>query len=154
MSNATHHDAELILKLYDLRREDEMRKARKFVAFQVWPNSFAEFEEAYMNPAKPQENAWFRQVTSFWEMAASLVNHGSIHQALFIEASGELFFVYAKVKPFLTEWRAKFGMPDIMAQTEKLATGTPEARAKLEAFEKRVQFVKSRFAGVAAKAGK
>src|SRR5437016_1212738 len=107
MSNATHHDAELILKLYDLRREDEMRKARKFVAFQVWPNSYEEFEAEFMNPAKPQENAWFRQVTSFWEMAASLVNHGSIHQPLFVEASGELFFVYAKLRPFLAEWRAK-----------------------------------------------
>ena len=154
MSNATHHDAELILKLYDLRREDELRKARKYVSFQVWPNSYAEFEDAFMNPAKPQENAWFRQVTSFWETASALVNHGSIHQGLFIETSGELFFLFAKVKPFLAEWRAKFGMPEILSQTEKIATGTPEARAKLEAFEKRVQMVKSRFAGAAAKAGK
>lgn len=148
---ATHHDAELILRLFELRREAEMRKARHFVGFSVWPNTFAEFEDAFMNPAKAQENAWFRQVTSFWEMAANLVVHGTINEALFIDNSGEMFFVFAKLKPFLAEWRKKFDMPDILKNVETIASGK-SGKAKLAAFEKRVAMVKQRFASKAAKA--
>ncbi len=74
---ATAHDANLILKLYELRREAEMRKARNWFTAEFWPQSTDEVMKVVDSPAS-QENAWLRQVGSYWEMAASLVVNGAI----------------------------------------------------------------------------
>ncbi len=141
MSQATHHDAELILKLYDLRREPVMREARNF---------FASF-----NPASPdemlamffafekKENAYLRQVLSYWEMVAALVNHGTINAALAQDTLGEMIFVYAKVQPYVKAVREKLGTPEFMQNVEKAVEGTPEGRERLTRQQKRMaEFVK------------
>ena len=97
---ANHHDAELVLKLYDLRRESEMRKARTFLGFELWPGSSEELGKAI---ASGDGNRYWRQGTSFWTMAAQLVLHGSIDEQLFLDTAGEMFFFYAKFKPFLAK---------------------------------------------------
>ena len=97
--NASHHDAELILQLYDLRRESEMRKARTFIA-NFWPQSADEVLKVIQSFGA-QENAWFRQVLGYWNMVASLVLRGTLHEGLAFDNCAELWFVYAKLKPFL-----------------------------------------------------
>ena len=146
MSNpATHNDAELILKIYDLRRESEMRKARNFVAMEFWPNSFEDLQKTVWQMGS-DANRYFRQVVSFWEMAAALVVHGSINHDLFLETSisGEMFFIYAKLKPFLSQIREQMQSPEFLANSEKLITGSEAGRKKLEVFEKRIAMIKER----------
>ncbi|HET7209210.1 MAG TPA: hypothetical protein VFI95_21720 [Terriglobales bacterium] len=135
-TQATHADAELILKLYDLRREPEIRKARNFLLTAFWPES----ADDIVNLARAfpsQENAWFRQVGGYWDMAASLVLHGAINEELFLEpgCSGEMFFLFAKIQPYLKEVREKMNSPQAFANIEKLATKTEQGRERLKALQ-------------------
>jgi len=136
--SATATDAELILKLYDLRREAEMRKARKFMVGEFWPES-AEDILKVVNAMGTQENAWMRQVNGYWEMAASLVVHGALNQDLFLETSfcGEMFMVFAKIQPFLTEVRPKMGT-NVLGNVERVITSSEKGRSTLKLFEQRV----------------
>jgi hypothetical protein len=128
--NATAADAELILRLYDLRREPEMRKARNWIGAEFWPQTFADFQSIAM-AFGTQENAYFRQVLSYWDMACSLVAHGALNLGLFVDTGGEALFVYAKIKPFLAEARTALNRPDYLANFEKVMEGTPESRDRL-----------------------
>jgi hypothetical protein len=137
---ATAHDAQLILKLYDLRREAEMRKARHWFTVEFWPRSADDFLKV-ANAFPSQENAWMRQVGGYWDMAASLVLHGALNEELFLQpgVSGEMFFIFAKIHPFLKEIREKMNNPDAFANIEKIATGSKTARKRLERVSKNVQ---------------
>ena len=130
---ATAHDADLILKLYDLRREAEMRKARNWYMIEFWPQSADDILKV-ANAFPSQENAWMRQVGGYWDMAASLVLQGALHEELFLQPgiSGEMFFIFAKVYPFLKEVRQKMNSPEAFANIEKVATGSTTARKRLE----------------------
>ena len=123
---STHADAELILKLYDARREPEMRKARQWWTTAFWPQSADEIVKV-MRGAGTQENAWFRHVIGYWGMASSFVSHGILSEELFFEPSfsGEMFFIYAKVEPFLPELREKMQNPRLLANIEKLVHSKP-----------------------------
>ncbi len=130
---ASPHDGELILKLYDLRREAEMRKARQWFGAEFWPQNAADFiKVATSFPS--QENTWLRQVGGYWDMAAALVLHGALNEDLFLEpgCSGEMFFVFGKIYPFLKEFREKTNNPDAFMNIEKVATGSKTARKRLE----------------------
>jgi hypothetical protein len=133
-----HADAELILKLYDLRREAEMRKARAWFAG-WWPRSADDVVQMINAPANPQENAWFRQVTGYWEMAASFVVRGVVSAELFYDSGGELWFTLAKVYPFLKDIREKAQVPYFLQRVEKVATGSEEARERLQMMLKRAE---------------
>jgi hypothetical protein len=137
---ATPHDAALILKLYDLRREAEMRKARSWFGVEFWPQNAADFLKV-ANAFPSQENAWLRQVGGYWDMAAAFVLHGALNEELFLQpgCSGEMFFIFAKVYPFLKEFREKTNNPDAFANIEKVATGSKTARRRLERVSKNVQ---------------
>src|SRR5258706_13580870 len=100
---ATPKDAEFILQLYDLRREAEMRKARSFIGGEFWPDSIADVEKL-MTDVRSPHNARFRQVTSFWETAASVVLHGCIHEQLSVANASEMYFIYAKMRPLCSEF--------------------------------------------------
>ena len=133
---ATPADAQIVMQLFDLRRESEMRKARKF------------FAEVQLNPAGgmpevltsfgTQENAWMRQVMSYWEYAASLVLRGCVSRDLFMDWGGEIIFVYLKMKPFIKSIRETAG-PEFMQYTEKLLTSTPELRKLVATREVRMK---------------
>jgi hypothetical protein len=137
---ATAHDAQLILKLYDLRREAEMRKARNWFTVEFWPQSADDFVKV-ANAFPSQENAWMRQVAGYWDMAASLVLHGALNEELFVHPgiSGEMFFIFAKIHPFLKEIREKMNNPDMFSTIEKVATGSKTARKRLERVSKNVE---------------
>ena len=130
---ATAHDAHLVLKLYDLRREAEMRKARNWATVEFWPKNADEFIKV-VNSFPSQENAWMRQVGGYWDMAASLVLQGALHEELFLQpgCSGEMFFIFAKIKPFLKELRQKMNNPDAWSNIEKVATSSKLARKRLQ----------------------
>ncbi len=130
---ATAADADLILKLYDLRREPEMRKARNFV-FSWMPESADDVVKlAFAYPS--QENAWLRQVGGYWEMAASLVLQGALNEDLFFASNNELWFIFSKFSPFLKEIRQKMESPEFCANIEKLATGSKQGRERLARIE-------------------
>ena len=135
---ATTADAELILKLYDLRREAEMRKARAWYAG-WWPRSADDVIEMLNAPANPMENAWFRQVSGYWEMAASFVLRGVLNEGLFFDSGGEMWFTLAKVYPFLKEVRERAQVPYFFQRAEKVATGSEEARERLQMMLKRAE---------------
>jgi hypothetical protein len=138
MPNANHHDAELILKLYDLRRESEMRKARTFLGFEFWPNSAEDF--AKISSGDP--NRYWRQGISFWSMAADLVLHGALDESLFLDTAGEMFFFFAKFKPFLADIRKT--QPDAFKSIETLINRSEAGKQKLAVFEQRVAGAKQR----------
>jgi len=132
----TAADAELILKLYDLRREAEMRKARNWWLVQFWPDSADDIMKIGMNLGTP-ENNWLRQVSGYWNMAASLVVHGTLNADLFLEPSfsGEMFFIFAKIRPYLKELRTKMNNPHMYAAVEKVITSTKQSRDFLKYME-------------------
>jgi len=134
----TAADAELILKLYDLRREPEMRKARNWWATEFWPETADDFINTAMK-FPSQENNWLRQVGGYWEMAATLVASGALNEELFLHpsCSGEMFFCFAKVQPFIKEFREKFNAPEAFANTEKLVMKTKWGRERIKGMQKR-----------------
>jgi len=132
---ATAADVQIILQLYEMRRESEMRKARHFISAEFWPESAEDtlqLARAYPSP----ENTWLRQVTSYWEMAASFVLRGAVHEGLFFDSSGEMYCVFAKFKPFLPEIRRK--LPYFLLSVEKVIVNTPEGQHRLDRLEKRL----------------
>jgi hypothetical protein len=150
---ATAHDARLILELYNLRREAEMRKARNWFGAEFWPRSADELIK--VTSAFPsQENAWMRQVSGYWDMAASFVLNGALNEELFLQpgCSGEMFFIFAKVYPFLKEFREKTNNPDAFANIEKVATRSKTARKRLERVSKNVENRRKALAKAATKA--
>jgi len=130
---ATAQDAQVVMQLYDLRREAEMRKARHWWTVEFWPANADDFVKV-ANAFPGQENAWLRQVGGYWDMGASLVLHGAVNEDLFLQPgiSGEMFFIFAKIYPFLKDIRQKMGNPDLFRNIEKVATGSKFARNRLE----------------------
>ena len=96
MPQATYQDAELVLKLYEMRREDRMRAARAWFVANFKVKSLAEAMEKF--PPGSDSNAYFRMVTSYWEMAASFVIRGVLHEELFFENSAEMLLVWERAK--------------------------------------------------------
>ena len=148
---ATATDAQLILQLYDLRREAEMRKARNWWFAQFWPNSADDFLKIAFTPGT-QENNWLRQVSGYWSMAASFVLHGALNQDLFLQpaVSGEMFIVFAKVHPFLKELREKAGDPHMFGAIEKVINGSKFGRERLKFMIKRVETMREKMASAKA----
>ena len=128
---ASSADADIILKLYDLRREGTMRKARAFVAFDFNPKN-ADDLLAVQRGTGTEDNAYWRQVISYWEMAATLCLQGALDKDLFIETNGEFFFTYAK---FAELYGTATGQP-FMPQAAKFIQSSESARSKLESMLK------------------
>ncbi len=134
----TAEDAQIIMRLYDLRREAEMRKARAWYAA-WWPVSAGEIVKMLSSPSNPQENAWFRQVNGYWDMAASFVLRGALNEDLFLDSCGEMWFILAKLQPFLKEVREKTGIPQAFVRVEKLANRSKDGRERLQIMLKRAE---------------
>ncbi|MBO0858539.1 MAG: hypothetical protein J2P21_08760 [Chloracidobacterium sp.] len=133
---ATAQDAELIIKLYDLRREATMRKARDFFFGEFFPKSADDVKALFANTKEPEKNAYVRQVTSYWDMVAAMVNHGAIDRALFFDTNGEFIVVWAKLGDFIGDLRATFG-PHFLSNLEKLIAAHPDREARIKAMKER-----------------
>jgi hypothetical protein len=143
---ASPGDAEIILKLYDLRREEVMRKARAWVIGEFWPSTADEYFNVATNPADPH-NAYVRQVISFWEMAAALVLHGTVSAELFVDCNNEGFFLLAKFDSILDAVRER--NPMFLARTSDLVKRFPAAAARFEIVKKNVEGMRARLAAAA-----
>jgi hypothetical protein len=119
--------ADLILKLYDLRREKKMRKARNWI-FTFNPKSADEYFQTMMDP---EVGGYLRMVSSYWEMAASLVNHGAIEPEMFNDTAGEHIMVFAKIEPLLAELRERFQNPTAFKHLEKLIMDQPDGKERV-----------------------
>jgi hypothetical protein len=141
----TESDAHLILELYDLRREAEMRKARNWWAGEFFPQSADDFLKVAWAMGT-QENAWLRQVGGYWGIVASFVLQGLLNEELFLQPafSGELFLIYAKIHPFLKELREKLDDPHAFLTLEKAVTRTKWGRDRLQFMIKRVEMMRQR----------
>jgi len=133
----TAEDAQIMMRLYDLRREPEMRKARAWYGG-FWPRTADDILQV-INAMNSQENAWFRQVSGYWDMAASFVLRGALNDDLFFDSGGEMWFVLSKVHPFLKEVRETAKMPHYFQRVEKLATKSKQGRERLQMMLKRAE---------------
>src|ERR1022692_401269 len=125
----TATDAQLIMQLYDLRREAEIRKARSWWLGEFWPQSADDFMKI-AGAMGSQENNWLRQVSGYWSMAASFVLHGALSEELFLQpaVSGEMFIVFAKVQPFIKELRENAGSPEFFGPIGKVILSSKYGR--------------------------
>ena len=136
----THADAQLILQLYELRREAEMRKARNFSTMQFWPQSADDYIKIASAMGTP-ENAYLRQVNSYWDMVASFMLHGVLSDELFFSpgVGNEMLFVFAKVQPFLKEIREKTQSPMAFTNVEKAINKSKSGKERFAMILKRVE---------------
>lgn len=140
--HADHHDAELLLRLYELRREEKLRRAREWFMREFRADSYEDYNKRY--PFGSEENAYARMVNGYWEMAASIVNRGLINEELFFENTAEFYFIWTKVKHLVPGVREASKNPHQYENFQKLAeryekwmaTRAPEAIA---AFEERIK---------------
>ena len=141
-------DAQLILQLYDLRREAEMRKARNWWAAEFFPQNADDFLKV-AQAMGTQENNWLRQVGGYWGMVTSFVLADVLNEELFLQPgfSGELFLIYAKIHPFVKELREKLGDPEAFLNLEKAVTRTKWGRNRLQFMIKRVEIIRQRLKG-------
>ena len=128
-----YEDANLILKLYDLRREAVMREARNWF-FTFNPTSIQDVMETMMG----EHSGHMRMVISYWDMAAALVNNGAIDETLFNEANGEHLFVYTKIEPVIEPMRAMFDNPDFLKNLQALVKRIPDSEKKIAAMRERI----------------
>jgi hypothetical protein len=143
--NVRTKDAQLILQLYDLRRETEMRKARHWWMTDFWPRNADDFLQV-ASAMGTLENNWLRQVAGYWGIAASFVLQGAVSEELFLRPafSGEMFVMFAKVQPFITELREKLGDPEAFVDVEKVVTRTKWGRDRLKFILKRCETLRDR----------
>ncbi len=131
-------EADLILKLYELRREGEMRKARDWYFREFNPESFADFQAALFG----EHSGHLRMVVTYWDMAAALVNKGAISLEMFNETNGEHLGVFMKIEPMLREIRATLN-PRFAANLEKLVDATPDGRKQVSEFRERFKQIRA-----------
>lgn len=128
-------EANLILRLYEQRREPVMREARNWF-FSFNPKTTQDFKDVLIS----DKSGYYRMVVSYWDMAASLVNHGAIDPQMFNDANGEHLFVYAKLEPFLEDLRRE-GNPTFLLHLEKLVKAMPNIDERLEFIRTRIKQV-------------
>ena len=126
--------AGLLLKLYELRTESALRQARAWFAFEFHPASTRDVLGTWLGPG--HESAPYRMVTTYWEMAASLVVQGAIPADMFNAANTEHVALYAKLRPFLAEVRATTKYPDYLAAVESVVGALPNPEERIAIFER------------------
>ena len=131
-----YQDADIILRLYDLRRETVMRSSRELINGKFFPATYEEFA-AVGQPDHPL-NAAFRQVTSYWEMVFGLARHGIVNAEFLVENNGEGLFVYSKVAPFIEKYRADF-YPGAFQNAEWVVANTKGGKERFEMMRKRIE---------------
>jgi len=121
-----YESATLNLKLFDMRREPELRRARSWFITEFHPASADEYFAALGS----DKNAWMRMVIGYWDMAASMVTHGAIDRDMFLAAHTEIIGTFAKAHPYLAEIRARIG-PYVLAHVESVVISMPNAEDEM-----------------------
>ncbi len=133
---ASSADAQVILKLYELRTETVMRAARAWLIGDFWPETAEEFF-VVVDDSGSQKNAWLQQVVTYWEMAASLVLHGALSAELFVDCNPEPFYILAKLTPILPAIHDR--IPTYLSKTLKLVDMSQAAAGRYAMMQKNVE---------------
>jgi len=133
---ATAQDAQIIMQLYELRREGVMRVARKFMVSEFWPADYEEFKNV-LTGYGADNNAYLRQVLTYWDMAAAMVLNGALNEQLFFDSNSEPYFVWAKFGEYIPSGRNDFANPDFCLHLEKLVS-KPQGQRRVKEFRKRI----------------
>ena len=139
---ATHDDVNLIIKLYDLRREERMRQARTWFAGAFKIKTVEEFHA--LCPPGSEQNASFRMLVTYWDMVASFLTSGVLNRELFYQSGGEMLFVWERLRDLVPSLRDIFGNPLQYRNLEQAATAfiawwNTQAPGAYDAFSKRVR---------------
>jgi hypothetical protein len=142
-----HHDAELLLRLYELRREEKLRRAREWMTLEFSAKSLEDYLKKY--PPGSEHDAFFRMVVTYWEMVGSIVNSGLIKQEFFFQNTAEFFNVWQKIKDLTPASREAFKNPHLWNNLEVMATNYETWMAKrapgaIEAFEQRLRSIQKK----------
>jgi hypothetical protein len=137
-----HHDAELLLRLYDLRREEKLRRAREWFTLEFQAKSADDYLKKY--PPGSEQDAFFRMVVTYWEMVGSIVNNGLIKQDFFFQNTAEFFGVWERIKHLISAVREAFKNPHMWENLELMAKNYEEwinkrAPEAIEAYRQRMQ---------------
>jgi hypothetical protein len=116
MAQATYDDVNLILRLYDMRREDKMRAARSWFVANFRPKTMTEFN--HLCPPGSEQNAMARQVTSYWDMVGSFIRSGVLNQELFFQSNREMLLTWIRIQPIIEEMRTAFKDSSYMANLQ------------------------------------
>jgi hypothetical protein len=130
MAKPTHADAELLLHLYEIRREPELRRARAWLLTEFKSTTWADVKSRYLSHS--DEDRWFRMATSYWEMVATMVNRGTLHAELFFDHTGEDVVSWERIKAVVPEARADI-RPTYLCQFEELVAAHQAYRKKANA---------------------
>ena len=125
--------AELIVKLYELRRETVMREARSFVGGDFLPQSDDELVAIVSKGGK--ETGFVLQVYGYWDMVCAFVRYGILSEALVYDSCQEMYFQYAKIQPHLQGFRRKMNLPEWMQSIEKVVEGSAKGKKRLVAMQ-------------------
>ena len=132
----TYEDAALVLRLYELRREEKLRAAREWFRAKFFPQSFEEVKAVALGAGV--ENTHYRMVTTYWEMAASFVAQGILHPELFFDSGGEALFVWAKIGEFVPQIRKEYQSPRLLSNLEKAIAMVPWSAERIETLRSRM----------------
>jgi hypothetical protein len=138
----TYDDAVLVLRLYELRREERLRAAREWFGARFFPQSYDEVRAVALGTGI--ENTHWRMVTSYWDMAASLVARGVLHPELFFDSAGEALFIWAKLEPFIARLREETQAPRLLANVEKAIAMVPWGAERLQTIRGRLPGMRDR----------
>lgn len=130
MRKPTHADAELLLHLYEMRRDPELRRGREWFLSEFKPGDWSEIKPGYMNFS--DEDRWLRMTVSYWEMVGAIVNRGLLNAELFFDHTGEAVVTWERCKPWIAGARAAI-RPTYLYQFERLVAAQLAYRAKLQA---------------------
>jgi hypothetical protein len=120
--------AELILKLYEIRRETALRAARDYVGGEFMPKSVDEFVSLVKDGGKPSGH--ILQVYGYWDMVAAFVVHGALDEALIFDTCQEMYFQFEKIQPYLAGFREKMNLPEFLRSIETVVVGAQERRTR------------------------
>jgi len=132
----TANDAQTIMQLYELRTDPVMRAARRFMVSEFWPQNYDEFK-AVLTGYGTEQNAWFRQALTYWNMAAAMVLQGAVNEELFFATNGEPYFLWAKFGRYIPQARQEYIDREFLSHLEKLAA-RPKARQRIKALQDRL----------------
>ena len=132
----TYEDAALVLRLYELRREEKLRAAREWFRAKFFPQSFEEVKAVALGAGV--ENTHYRMVTTYWEMAASFVAQGVLHPELFFDTGGEALFVWAKIGDYVPQMRKEYQSPRLLSNLENAIAMVPWSAERIEVLRSRM----------------
>jgi hypothetical protein len=138
-SNDAIRQAELILKLYELRRETVMREARSYVGGEFMPRSAGEFVDIVS--ASSRQSGFVLQVYGYWDMVAAFVSNGALDARLVYDTCQEMYFQYSKIQPYLAEFREKMNLPEFLISIERLVEGSEAGRRRIQMMQKNLSAI-------------